>query len=232
MLYYQKHRGRIAPEKLRRYRLALAAGLMLAALMALNAQFRRVAEDAASVMAQNEFSRSAAEAILMMTEDGVSFDVVSVGTGENGEVVSVAADTGRLNRLKSELTGKFLALLEQRESDNVEISLGTLTGSELLAGRGPKLRLRMELCGGVNAEITSDFFEAGINQTLHRVCCVLSADYYIILPGYRFRKTLTTTVPMAESVIVGTVPEAFTYVVGDQSDTIGRIFDYGAEPAP
>lgn len=227
-MYYQKHRGRIAPERLRRYRLALCAGLLILILAAANAQFRRVAEDAASIRAQNEFSRSAAEAVALMAEEGLSFDVVSVSTGESGEVVSVSADTGRLNRLKSELTENFLTLLEQRENDTVKISLGTLTGAELLAGRGPKLKLRMELCGGVNTEITSDFFEAGINQTLHRVCCVLSADYYIILPGYRFRKTLTTTVPLAESVIVGTVPDAYTYVVGDESDTIGRIFDYGA----
>lgn len=230
-MYYEKHR-RSCNIKMSRVKVLAIMSAVLILLLVLNFQARRVICDAAAVQAENAFAQAVSDAVLEAAADGVSFDVITVNSGGEGEVVSVQSDTGRINLLKAALTQSLMRQLESKEVARLDISCGTLTGMELLAGRGPTVKMQLELRGGIKTDITSQFYEAGINQTIHRICCTVTADYYLLLPGCRFAVTLTTTVPIAESVIVGKVPDAYTYVVGDESDTIGRIFDYGAQSEP
>ena len=228
-MYYEKHRGRIDASAARRIRLLAALVLAAAVLVGVDLQFRRVIADAASLEAQNRFSQAVSEAVLDLTRNGHSFDVVTVSENSSGDIVSVRTDTGQINMLKGELDKLMLERFSCDEWGGLELSLGTMSGIRVLSGRGPLIALDMELCGGLITDVKSEFAEAGINQTLHRLYCTVSAEFRIVMPGQRFTKQLTTVVPIAESVIVGDVPEAYTYVIGDRSDTVGRIFDYGAE---
>ena len=228
-MYYEKHRSSQYAGSLRKCRIVVTLLLAAAIMLTINIQVRRVVTNTALIYAENAFSDAVSTAVINIIDQGCSFDVVTVSTSEDGQIVSVQSDTGRVNALKAHLTAELLDRLPLTDSQPIALSLGTLTGMELLAGLGPTVQLRLELRGGVKTEINSEFFDAGINQTLHRITCTVSAEYMIIIPGHRFASTLTTKIPLAESVIVGTVPDAYTYVVGDQSDTIGRIFDYGAQ---
>jgi len=201
--------------------------ILLSIIVGISSQFRRVMGDLATIQAQNRYSQSVALALSELASKE-NFDIINVCKSKTGEIVSLETDTGRLNKLKSELTIKLMDQLGKTEDQPMYVNLGSLTGIDLLAGLGPQIEFRADLRGGINMDVNSEIIEAGINQSLHRINCKISADYYIIMPGYKFKTTLSQTVPLAESIIVGDVPEAYTYVVGDQSDTIGRIFDYGA----
>lgn len=226
-MYYVKHRYKRNSRNSRHIRLTIILLFFLFGIIGTSIQIRRVMGDIASIQAQNQYARSVSNALsqLLMKE---SFDIVQINSSDTGETVSIQTDTGQLNKLSAELTSVLMSELGKMEQQPMYISAGSLTGIDLFAGLGPQIEFRAELRGGISVDITSQITETGINQSLHRICCTVTADFYIILPGYRFKTTMKQTLPLAESIIVGDVPEAYTYVVGDQSDTIGRIFDYGA----
>ncbi len=225
-MYYVKHRRGAGQRMRRRLAAVISLAAFFTAFITLNMQLRRIIEDAAQVHAQNAFSTAVSRAVSDVLGDN-NFELVHVNSTESGQIVSIETDTAQINSIKSQVSIIMIDKLRELSSQPITVSLGTLTGIEWLAGLGPRLEMRLELRGGVSTDIISDLRETGINQSLHTIDCVATADYYVILPGCRFSAQLSTTVPLAQSVVVGEVPDAYTYVVGDQSDTIGRIFDYG-----
>ena len=93
----------------------------------------------------------------------------------------------------------------------LSIPIGTLTGSALLAGRGPRISVRMESVGSSSARFENRFDSAGINQTNHQIALEVDVSVSILLPGFTTATTVSTAVTVAETVIVGSVPETYTY---------------------
>ena len=80
----------------------------------------------------------------------------------------------------------------------------------------------------MNTQLISEFSEAGINQTLHRILLEVSVDVSAIIPGYTTSVDVTTNFVVAETVIVGSIPDSYTHVITGDSDLIGKINDYAA----
>ena len=69
--------------------------------------------------------------------------------------------------------------------------------------------------GSVQVEFHTDFRTAGINQTRHRVTLLLTAQVQLVIPTGAKTVEASTQVAMAESIIVGEVPDTFTDVGND-----------------
>ena len=69
----------------------------------------------------------------------------------------------------------------------------------------------------VSSRFTADFDSAGINQTRHSIYLEVESDLSVVLPGRTNRFTVTTQVLIAESVLIGDVPETYLYanIFGD-----------------
>ena len=81
----------------------------------------------------------------------------------------------------------------------------------LLAGRGPCLRVRMQSVGTATARFDNQFSSAGINQTRHRIILDVDVHVSILLPGLTTYTKVSNEISVAETVIVGGVPETYTY---------------------
>ena len=101
----------------------------------------------------------------------------------------------------------------------------TLTGSPLLAGRGPKLYVKMETLGTASAKFNDRFIAAGINQTKHQILLEVDVSVSILLPGITTYTKVSNEISVAETVIVGGVPQTYTYF----STTEDKIEDYADE---
>lgn len=138
-----------------------------------------------------------------------------VETVENGEKVYLLnSDTALLNGLASECSMLAQEKLLSLSDLGVKISLGTLSGIALLSGRGPDVKIKFTPASVVKSSFSSELQNAGINQTLYRVKIVLTADIYIVLPGQSKTVSVTAEAAVAESVIVGDVPQVYTNVTG------------------
>lgn len=133
-------------------------------------------------------------------------DFADITFDSSGHVVSVEALSGNINRVQSELARE----INQRLSDNrisAEIAVGSLSGSYLLAGRGNSVKLRICPVGDAEVTLKSSFTSAGNNQTMHRIYAEISANLISSIPLYSFETTENFEFLIAETIIVGDIPD-------------------------
>ena len=127
--------------------------------------------------------------------------------------------------LAYQIADDILERLSEVSSSELSIPVGTLTGSSLLAGRGPSIHVRMQAVGSAKASLRNAFTSAGINQTRHQVLLDVSVTMSILLPGFITDAQVTSEIAVAETVIVGGVPNTYTYF----STTPDEVIDYADE---
>lgn len=156
-------------------------------------------------------------------------DILKLNYDGEGTVTSVEYDTVTIAKLKSSLVSKIQQSINGKKGITVNVPVGTLTGSQLLNNRGPNIRINMNISSAVYAKMSSKFISAGINQTLHQITLKITSDVYFVMPWYRTSGNFESEFTVAETVIVGKVPEAYTNVIEyPGSDMAGYLFDYGA----
>ncbi len=149
---------------------------------------------------------------------------------ENGQVLSVETNTTELTKIKTAFTDELKKmLLVQGDILKVSIPIGTLIGHEYTLGRGPRITFNLQYSYTVNTNLSSTFYEAGVNNTLHSIELNVTGEINIIIPfGYSSSKVNTKYI-VAETVIIGKVPDAYTGVYGADDDVIENIFDHEAK---
>lgn len=167
------------------------------------------------VYAQSIVERKCYEAINLAANDaieqsGITYnDIMKIERNESNSVTAVMADVSLVNKIKTKTTGELLNALVSVESEQICVPVGTVTGSNFLVGRGPDIRVKAQLTGSSEVEIRSVFESAGINQTRHTVIMDIKCRVYVIMLGTRSAQEICLSVPIAETIIVGTVPNAF-----------------------
>lgn len=157
-------------------------------------------------------------------------DILRINTKEDGTVTSVEFDTIRLTKLKSGVISHIQQNINKQGSIQIKVPLGTLTGNQFLNNKGPSIDIDMTISSAVYSKISSEFISAGINQTLHKIILTINTDIYFVMPWYRSSGSYQTDFVLAETVIVGEVPDAYTNVIEYPGSNIaGEIFDYSAE---
>lgn len=158
-------------------------------------------------------------------------EIIKLSLSSDNVVTSIEADTLKINLMKTKIISEIQKAFSENQQINILIPVGTLTGSDYLIGRGPSISFEIKMSSAVLSEITSEFREAGINQTIHRIMLNVTAKIYLVMPWYRANTEVKNNFAIAETVIVGRVPDAFTYVIENPENEIaGYLFDYGAKP--
>ena len=137
-------------------------------------------------------------------------DFATVIYDNSGRVSAVEAITQNINKVQSELALEINSRLE-KSGGYAEIPVGSLTGSYMLAGKGFKIRLRICPANKATVRLKSDFTSAGNNQTCHRISAEVTAEIKSSLPIYDFETETEFEFLLAESIIVGEVPEKSLY---------------------
>ena len=194
---------------------------LVGGIIALDMGIRPMVREAAASQTQIAVNRMIQRALRYQS-------FVSLQQNQSGETTALITDTVLINRLQGELLEKILQTLQQYRELKLELPLGSLTGIQFLAGRGPLVALQLRPVGLVKTKIINQFDEAGINQTRHRIQLQVTVDMLSLLPGYRISSQAQCNVILAETIIVGLVPDAYTEVYGGTDDLVGMIQDYGA----
>ena len=93
---------------------------------------------------------------------------------------------------------------------------GSFSGIKLLAGRGPGVKIKISSIGNVETDLRSEFTSQGINQTLHRVYLQVDCEVNVLTPFKDISKKISNQVLLAESVIVGNIPDTYYNLEGMQ----------------
>ena len=197
----------------RRWQLRLAAFLLAAALLLVGIDMRlrpviiTMAEyqcRVVSLMAMNEAVSTA-----LLQESELCRRLTAVEKGPDGGISAIEIDSAAVNELKTKLTMAVTNRLLSVGKQEIEIPIGTLLGWQLLAGRGPNVRLQVVPASFVQSEIVDTLETAGINQTQHRIFIRFGVEMSAILPGYSTSVTVDDEICVAQTLVVGQVPQVY-----------------------
>lgn len=187
--------------------------LLLALTVAVVLHMKPVVVDLATARTSNAVNRIVVAAVNDAVNSGrIDYEqLVDFDKDAEGHVTALRSNMAAFNRLQASIADDILQRMAEVSSTDLAIPIGTLTGSPLLAGRGPCLRVRMQSVGTATARFDNQFSSAGINQTRHRIILDVDVHVSILLPGLTTYTKVSNEISVAETVIVGGVPETYTY---------------------
>ena len=187
--------------------------LLLALTVAVVLHMKPVVVDLATARTSNAVNRIVVAAVNDAVDSGrIDYEqLVDFDKDAEGHVTALRSNMAAFNRLQASIADDILQRMAEVSSTDLAIPIGTLTGSPLLAGRGPCLRVRMQSVGTATARFDNQFSSAGINQTRHRIILDVDVHVSILLPGLTTYTKVSNEISVAETVIVGAVPETYTY---------------------
>lgn len=155
----------------------------------------------------------AAEINETMSENGLTYgDIISFIKDSDGRINALTTNIVIANKLKSSLALAILNRITEVNEAEISIPLGNLTGISILAGRGPKIKVKIIPIGSVQTNLSSQFVSAGINQTQHRIIMEVTANVSIVLPAETTKTAVSVNVVIAETIIVGSVPNYYANI--------------------
>ena len=196
----------------------LIAGLLLAAgLIAMEQNLSQTMLDMAFARAYSMAVETINRAVKEVTAQGVTYEeLIDAQTDAQGRISMLRANTMRMNELAARTALLAEEELNSAENQFVEIPLGAALGVRFLSGFGPRLEVQILPVGAVHTSFDTEFETAGINQTRHKIFLNLRATVSLIVPTGSQLVEVTSTVPIAVSIIVGEVPDSFVDVNNEE----------------
>lgn len=197
--------------------LILLVLLLTAAVIAMEQNLSQTMLDMAFARAYSMAVETINRAVKQAMGQGVAYEeLIDAQMDAQGRVSMLRANTMRMNELASQTALLAEQELGSAENQVVEIPLGAALGVSFLSGFGPRLEVQILPVGAVHTSFDTEFETAGINQTRHKIFLNLRATVSLIVPTGSQLVEVTSTVPIAESIIVGEVPESFVDVNNEE----------------
>lgn len=139
-------------------------------------------------------------------------DLITFHKTTDGLITAYTPNYGRINLLKVKIIESVLERINNMDTTQLNIPLGNIINGELLSGVGPRIPIRILPVASADAKFATAFTSAGINQTRHQIIVEVAVDIGVVLPGMRTGTEVKSQVNIAETVIVGNVPNTYTYL--------------------
>ncbi len=136
----------------------------------------------------------------------------------DGKITALKTNMSEVNRLKTDILNLINDEILALDTTDLGIPIGSLFLPEFLSGKGPMIPVQVLSIRNSDASFTSDFSEAGINQTLQQMNMHVSVDVTILVLGRTESFTVSSQVVVAETIIVGQVPGTYLHTGGNYGD--------------
>lgn len=196
---------------------AVLALLAVAVLLVLRTKYRKVLTELAQTQVKNVTSDLINDAVDREIAEGtIQYDrLVYFEKDLEGRITALKTNMGEINRLKTET----LALINQEildmDSSALGVPIGSLVLPEVFAGRGFSIPIEILAIRNSDASFSSTFSQAGINQTLQQMKMDVFVDVTVLILGSTESFTVSSQVVVAETVIVGQVPNTYLQTGGN-----------------
>ena len=192
----------------------LVAALIL--FLMFRSRYREVIRELAETQVKNTTSDLTNDAIAKQIADGViQYDrIVYFEKDLDGRITALKTNMSEVNRLKTDILNIINDEILALDTSDIGIPMGSLFLPEFLSGKGPVIPVHILSIRNSDANFASTFSQAGINQTLHQLTMFVSVDVAILVLGETGNFTITSEVVIAETVIVGDVPNTFLQTGG------------------
>ena len=193
--------------------------LLIAALIGLlifRSKYHAAIRTLAQTQVMNSTSDLINDAIDKQIDNGnIHYDrIVYFEKDLNGRITALKTNIGEINRLKTDVLNIINDEILSTDESSLGVALGSLFLPEFFAGKGLKLPVKILAIRNSEADFYSQFSEAGINQTLHKLNMEVFLDVTVLVLGSTTEFTISSHMVVAETVIVGDVPETYLQTGG------------------
>ncbi len=189
--------------------LAVLGGLFALFTRNLSPILISMAEARARQLAVEAMNRAIAE---VMDSSVTYTDLMRVSLDASGRVSMLEANATLMNEIASAAALTAQSKLDTLADEGVGLPLFAALGIDLFSGAGPIIRVSITPVGAVSTRFVTSFESAGINQTRHEISLEASVVMRIVIPAGADSVSVSTYVPIAESIIVGSVPQSYVSV--------------------
>lgn len=189
----------------------LLLGLVFGAFFLLRSRLWPVVMDLAQTQVTNTTSDLINDAISEQIAQGnIQYDrIVFFEKDLNGRITALKTNMSEVNRLKTDILNLINDEILAQDTEHLGVALGSLIMPEFFSGKGPDIPVRLLSIRNSDAQFRSFFSEAGINQTLQQLSMDVVVDVTILVLGQTRSFPVSSQVVVAETVIVGDVPDTF-----------------------
>lgn len=191
--------------------LGVLAMLACIGFLMFRSRYRLIIQDLAQTQVKNTTSDLTNDAIAKQIADGViQYDrIVYFEKDLDGRITALKTNMSEINRLKTDILNIINDEILALDTSDLGIPLGSLFFPEFFSGKGPVIPVHILSIRNSDANFSSSFSQAGINQTLHQLTMVVSVDVAVLVLGETSSFTINSEVVVAQTVIVGDVPNTF-----------------------
>lgn len=183
--------------------------LILISVLLLDARLRPAVYELAAVEAyavSSERVNSAVEKLLSRSAPAYS-ELIGINYNSDGAITGITTDIVKMNLFKAEIANAVNREFEENGKTEIPVSLGTASGIVLFSGFGPHINIDVGFSSSTKTDFENVFESAGINQTQHSVMLNVETTVMLNLAGRRIPQTVKTSFCVAQTVIVGSVPD-------------------------
>lgn len=184
--------------------IALIIGILLTDAKLRPAVYDLAAVEACAVSAERV--NSAVEKVLSQNAPAYS-ELVSINYNDSNAITGITTDIVKMNLFKSQVTNAIDSEFTANSRAEIPVSLGTASEIVLFSGLGPHIDIDVGFSSSTKTDFENVFESAGINQTQHSVMLNVETTVMLSLAGRRIPRTVKTSFCVAQTVIVGSVPE-------------------------
>jgi len=198
----------------RRALIALLIMMPILVLLFLRFSVAPVVQELAKARVDNRASYIINEAVEeLLRKDQINYeDIILLEKDVNGAVTALKTNMSEINHLKTQILSVIDTMLLDLDVNEIGLPLGSVFLPELFSGTGPKLPVKVMSISRSDAEFRNEFKEAGINQSLQQIMMDVIITMTILTPVGTETVTTVSQVVVAETVIVGSVPDSYVNV--------------------
>ena len=147
-----------------------------------------------------------------MSEGEYDYDYfVTLEKDDSGRITAITTNMVEINSFATQVLDEVVRAADSGEL-NVEIPLGNLLGFNLALGKGPKVPVKIIMLTSSRADFKNELASSGINQTKHQMILEIVVDIDVRVPWETMSTQVVSRTLIAETVIVGGVPDTFVNV--------------------
>lgn len=197
------------------YRIFRFVAVVLLLMVLILSIFKYRYSDAISELAQTQVVNATSDLINDAIDDqiekgNIRYDrIVYFEKDLDGRITALKTNMSEVNRLKTDILNLINDEIMAIDSSDLGVPLGSLILPELFSGKGPPIPIRVLSIRNSDASFATCFTEAGINQTQQQLRMDIVVDVSILILGKTRSLSVSSQVVVAETVIVGQVPNTY-----------------------
>lgn len=151
--------------------------------------------------------------------------LMNITYNQQGKIIAINANIIELNKLSSQIAYKIQEKLNDLDKVSVRVPLTSIMGLNIFSGYGPDVNIRLVPMGNIETKFTTEFDSQGINQTKHTIYMNIQSIITVVAPFIGSSVKCNSTVTIAETIIIGDIPETYYNIEGIEGAAESGIID-------